>query len=92
MARRETVPGWTRVGQNEFKAAITAAAMTEPDLCQRLRRSIQITASRRGVQRELRDQYICWISEVEAAISAMAEAQAPNNAISENVRASGTTR
>lgn len=77
MARRETVPGWTRLGQNEFKAAIMAAARTEPDLRRRLQWAIAKTASCRGVRQGLRDRYLRWITEVEAAISVMAEAEHP---------------
>lgn len=77
MARRVAVPGWTRLNENQFKAALTAAARTEPGLCQRLRRAVQIAAARRGVLPELRDRYLRWISEVEAAIAAMAEAEKP---------------
>lgn len=75
MARRETVPGWARLDQSEFKAAIMAAARSESDLLRRLRWAIAKTASCRGVRPELRDQYLRWLDEADAAMAVMAEAE-----------------
>jgi hypothetical protein len=75
MGRKHWLAGWTRIGQVEFKAAIAAALRTEPDLCERLRAAIKASAARGGVRREVRDEYLLWIGEVEAAAAAMAEAE-----------------
>jgi hypothetical protein len=75
MARRRWQAGWTRIDQNEFKAGVATALRAEPHICERLRRAIRATASRTGVRRDVRDQYLDWIAEVEAATGAMADAQ-----------------
>ena len=77
MKRERWTAGWTRINENEFKRAIAAAMGKEPDLCQRLRLAIRATAACDGVAREVRDQYIRWVTEVEAALAAVAEAQRP---------------
>lgn len=77
MRRDRVIAGWTRIAEPEFKKAIMENAKTEPDLCQRLRLAIKTAAARRGVRRDLRDQYLRWIAEVEAALAAVAEAQSP---------------
>jgi len=82
MARRgPSIPGWTRIGENEFKRAVLAATKTEPDLCVRLRRAIKATAARKEVRREVRDQYLAWLTEVEAAISTMTQVQQLGEAV-----------
>lgn len=73
MRRDRVVAGWTRISQTEFKAGIMAAAKDEPDLCQRLRLAIKTAAARRGVPRDLRDQFLRWVAEAETAIAVIAE-------------------
>jgi hypothetical protein len=72
---KQLIPGWARIGENQFKAAILAAMRTDSEHCRRLRYAIMATAARRGIPQELRDRYIVWIGEVEMALAAMAEAQ-----------------
>lgn len=80
MKRDRVVAGWTRLSQTEVKVAIMAAAKTEPDLCKRLRLAIKTAAARRGVRRDLRDQFLAWISEAEVVLAVVAEAQSPAKA------------
>lgn len=75
MAKRRLIVGFTRLEENEFKRGIAAAMGREPDLCLRLRLAIKVAAARGGVAREVRDQYLQWIAEVEAATTVMANAE-----------------
>lgn len=75
MRRKHWTAGWTRIPEPAFKAAIAQASKTETDLCARLRLAIKATAARGGVTREVRDQYLRWITEVEAALAVMAKAE-----------------
>lgn len=77
MKRDRVIAGWTRIAEPEFKAAIMEASGREPDLCQRLRLAIKTAAARRGVRREVVEQYLKWISEIEAALATVAEVQSP---------------
>jgi hypothetical protein len=72
--KRHWAVGLTRIGQVEFKAGVTAAMRTEPDLCARLRHAIRATAAGRVTASTL-NQFLQWIDEVEKATTAMAEAQ-----------------
>jgi len=79
MARRRWQAGWARIPENQFKAGVAAAMKAEPDLCERLRRAIRATAARTGVSRNVRDQYLAWIAEVEAATAAMTDAESSDS-------------
>jgi hypothetical protein len=72
--KKHWVVGLTRIGQVEFKAGVTKAMQTEPDLCARLRHAIRATAAGRVTASTL-NQFLQWIDEVEQATSAMVEAQ-----------------
>ena len=72
---RQQIPGWARIGENQFKAAIAVAMKTDPGLCNRLRYAVEATSARRGVRQEVRDQYLRWLAEVEAGVAVMAEAE-----------------
>jgi hypothetical protein len=72
---RQQIPGWARIGENQFKAVIATAMKTDPDLCMRLRYAVEATSARRGVRQEVRDRYLGWLGEVEAAMVAIAEAE-----------------
>jgi hypothetical protein len=74
---KQWIPGWIRINENQFKAAIASAMQSEPDLCSRLRRAIRATAAGR-VEAQTINQYLGWINEVEDAVSAMAEAEQTN--------------
>lgn len=75
MKRHRVIAGWTRIPEPKFKAGIMDAAKTEPDLCPRLRLAVKAAAARRGVPRDLRDQYLRWVAEAEAAMRLMADAK-----------------
>ena len=72
---KQLIPGWTRIDENQFKAAIAATMKTGPGLCNRLRYAVEATSARRGVRQEVRDQYLRWLAEVEAGVAVMAEAE-----------------
>lgn len=75
--KRKWTAGWTRIPELEFKAMVAEALRREPGLSLRLKLALIMTAMSGGVQRDVRDRYLGWVREVEAALAAETASAVP---------------
>ncbi len=61
--KRRIAPGWTRIGETEFKLKTHEAIMRQPEIYGSIKDAISISAARNKIDVQVRDKYLGWLKQ-----------------------------